>query len=751
MINVLMMAVLAVSVIGYPADHSFSRAVDVAALPSRDFVVATSARHDLPALAFRRAFEAPASVDGARLSVVGLGVFEVEINGRRVESSELKPGFTMSFARQEFVFEVAPLLVSGGNEIVITTADSYWRDEIAGVDDSHWIDGGGMAHERPNGFAVSLVTADGRALGDGDGWEFTDDGPLVNASIYDGEVYDARLEDLAAARWRPAERLPMTVAVEPARAEVHARTDLAFAGPADFTVAPGERRVIDFGQNCSAREEFRIRGEAGTVVTIRHAEILNGDGTGYFDNLRSAKATTTYILKGGGVETFTPRFTYYGYRYAEISVSAPVVFESIASVPLTSVAKGLETGSIETSNPDVNRIIACAEWSLRSNQLSVPTDCSQRNERLPWMGDACISVAASSWLWDTRDFYAKQFRDQRDAQLADGRFASISPGNPVWGEPWRSGMAIWSDAGILMPYQLWHHFGDLDLIREHYPSMKEYARWLEEADGPYLSDWSDWLAFQRTGFWKQDLPYGSDPDTATFLAFACRIEDFRAMAVFAGRLGYDDDARHYRELADRSLAELHELAFEECGRVKAKYSCQVTLALTLTKQLFPNESGRFAALNDLVTGIEAAGGRLLTGIVGTKHILFALSENGRADLAYKLLLNRSCPSWLYMVDNGATTLWEHWDGIMSDGTPNTPTMNSFNHSEFASVLDWMYRTMAGIRPNPGKGGFDDIELKPVPDPRIRWVKASYRTARGMIRVHSYYDDNGEWHFDYSLP
>ncbi|MBP5285025.1 MAG: family 78 glycoside hydrolase catalytic domain, partial [Kiritimatiellae bacterium] len=613
-------------------------------MPVREFAVATSVDPGHPALAFRRVFSAPDGVSSARLSVVGLGVFDLAVNGSRVESSELKPGFTMPFARQEFFFEISPLLRAGENEIVVTVADSYWRDGIAGVDDSLFEGRGeGEPRARPNGFSASLALSSGdgeiEAFSGGGGWEFTSDGPLVSAGIYDGETYDARREDLSLARWSPAAVVPLKVRIEPARAEVRARRALAFEGPSGLAVFPGERKVVDFGQNCAAREEFRVRGEAGTVVTIRHAEILNADGTCYFDNLRSAAATTTYVLKGGG-ETYAPRFTYYGYRYVEISVSAPVVFESIVSVPLTSVARELETGTITTSNPDVNRIIACAEWSLRSNELSVPTDCSQRDERLAWMGDSCISVAAACWLWDARDFYAKQFRDQRDAQLADGRFASISPGNPPWGEPWRSGMAIWSDAGMLMPFQLWSHFGDFEPVREHYESMKEYANWLELADGPYLSDWSDWLAFQRTGFWKRDLPYASDPDTAEFLAMACRVADFRAMAKFAELAGFSGDATHYRALAESSLQTLWERAFDGAGRLKMKYSCQTTLALSLTWRLYPGESVRIAALDDLAVQIEAAGGRLQTGIVGTKHILFALSENGRADLAYDLLLQR---------------------------------------------------------------------------------------------------------------
>ena len=708
------------------------------------FLVAERRNPKHPALCFRRTVACAAEIRRAELRIVGLGVFEARINGRRVSSEELKPGFTMPFARQRYAFDVTGLVRRGRNVVEIETAGSYWCDAL--------VDG---RFSRPVGVSceLELVGSDGaRTVIPSDGsWQVADCGPLVDAGIYEGENYDATRADIPESAWRPASVSNLTMRTVPARGAVVARGDLAFAAHVPFAVRPGERRTVDFGQNCAGREAFTVKGPRGAVVTIRHAEALNADGSCYFDNLRQAAATTRYVLGGEGEESYRPRFTYYGFRAVEISASAPVEFTALTLEPLTSVSRERETGSLRTSDPDVNRIIACAEWSLRSNQLSVPTDCAQRDERQPWIGDACVSVPATCWFWDARDFYAKSLRDQRDVQKPDGRYSAIAPGHVSWMHDSRFGTVAWADAGILIPYQVWRHFGDASELAGHYPSMCRYAGWLERSGGPVPSGWGDWLAFERTGCGLPEYPYASDPDTFAFLAAAYRVWDFRALAEIAAALGKVDDARRFGELRDRALADARKRLFAADGALDGRYASQTALSLSLALGLCPDDAARTRAVNDLVASVRNAGGRLMTGILGTSFILGALSENGRADVAYDLLLNRTCPSWLYMVDRGATTLWEHWDGILGDGRFNTPTMNSFNHAEFASVLDWMYRTMAGIRPNGASGGFANPELAPVPDRRIRRVEASYQSDRGLIRTESEFLPNEEWRYSWWLP
>lgn len=721
----------------------FASAFAVVAGAAQRFVVAPSECANR-AMVFRSSFTCPDGLRASSLEMVGLGVFEFAVNGREVESSALKPGYTMCDVRQRYVFDVAKLLRPGENQLTVEVADSYWRDVQAGNRD-----------RKPNGFSARLVVTTDRGeevvLSDDGDWEVTTDGPLVRASIYGGETYDARLQDFSHATWRKAAVTNLSVRVVSERGAVHVRSDLVRRAETPFAVRPGERKVVDFAQNCAGRESFAVRGSRGACVTVRHAEVLNPDGSCYFDNLRGAAATTHYTLRGGETERYRPRFTYYGFRYAEISVTEPVVFESFELEPLTSVAEALETGSITTSDADINRVISSAEWSLRSNQLSVPTDCAQRDERQSWIGDACLSVPATCWLWDARDFYAKSARDQRDAQRGDGCYSAIAPGNRGWMKPQWYGTVGWGDSGILIPYLVWRHFGDLSGLREHYASMCEYSGWLIRSGGPVASGFGDWLSFARTGFGDPAYPYASDPATFEFLAAAYRIRDFEALGEMAEALGKAEDAGRCRQEAEASSAALKGRFFDTRGRLKAEYASQTTLAVALAFGLCPDETSRKRTVEALVTAVKHAGGRLMTGIVGTAFIMNALSDNGQARVAYDLLLNRACPSWLYMTDRGATTLWEHWDGILSDGRFNTPSMNSFNHAEYASVLDWMYRTMAGIRPDPKKGGFGSIVLKPQPDRRIRTVEAKYRTARGEIAVRSHFAEDGSWTYDYGLP
>lgn len=698
------------------------------------------------AFVLRKSLDCGTNLSRAILRHTGLGVYEITVNGLRVGDVELKPGFTSPMVRESHVDDVTTLLKVGEKNVIeVEVSDSYWRDLIAGDPK--------RVGRRPNAVALSLRMEyqDGRVetVDSAPDWEVVSVHRLRGAGIYEGEEYAANVSQDRSG-WRPARIVHPDVRVIPAKGVVRMRKDLVMSAKVPFTVCPGEKRVVDFGQNAAGRESFTVKGAAGTRLEIRHAEVLNPDGTCYFGNLRRAKATTVYTLGGNGPESFRPLHTYYGFRYVEISASAPVEFSEFKFEPITSVRN--ETGRIVTSDPDVNRIISCAEWAIRSNQMSVPTDCCQRGERLGWMGDACVSVPAACWLWDTQEFYlGKVARDQRVLQHADGRYCSLSPGRSGETGNDKYGICGWSDAGVLIPYRVCAHFGDFKIASEHYPSMRKYGLWLEEKGGPFPGVWGDWLSFQRTGFGDMRYPYGSDSDTQRFLAAAFRVWDFSALVAFASALGEQEDAARFTAAREAARTELHKTYFGEDGRLLREYAAQTTYAMALVLDLCPGARSRAATLADLELNIIRCGRRLMTGVIGTQFLLEALSENGKVQLAYDLLLRRACPSWLYMVDHGATTTWERWDGIFSDGSFNDPKMNSFNHADFACVLDWMYRTMAGIRPGPVKGGFDDFELVPRPDRRIRMVEASYRIPKGMIRVKSEYTLDGKWTYRFTVP
>ena len=699
-----------------------------------------------PALAFEKTFACPPDVERAILRHVSLGVSETTLNGRRVGNVELKPGFTCERTREFHEDDVTSLLRLGTTNVLFAeVSDAYWRDLVSGDPK--------RVAKRPNGYAAELClerkNSERVVIRTGPDWRATTGGTLVSGGVYEGETRDMTRNT---PKWSPAKAFEAPVEVVPAHGEVRIRKDLI--RPANvrfpFTVRPGERKVVDFGQNAAARESFEVKGPRGCCLEIRHAEVLNADGSCYFDNLRRTKALTTYVLKGDGPESFRPLHTYYGFRYVEIATSEPVEFLSLSMEPISSVRN--ETSSIVTSDPLVNKIASCATWSLRSNQMGVPTDCCNRGERLGWMGDACVSVPAACWLWDARDFYLdKVTRDQRDLQHADGRFCALSPGRGGETGEDKYGIAAWSDAGVLIPYAVYRHFGFDARLGEHYPSMAAYGAWLERSNGPFAGYWGDWLAFQRTGFGEPRYPYGSDPNTHDFLCAAYRVRDFQALSEMAAALGKDEDAQRFADDGATALRALHGKFFAK-GHLRREYACQTAYALALAWGLCPDEAARRVTADDLELNIVRSGRRLMTGVLGTPVVLEALVENGRAKLAYDLLLDRVCPSWGYMVDHGATTLWERWDGVMSDGSfYGDPKMNSFNHADFACVLDWMYRTMAGILPNEKTGGFRSFVLAPCPDPRIRQVEAKYRTEKGLIQVKSAYAADGSWSYDYVIP
>lgn len=702
----------------------------------------TSAGH--PAFEVEKTFACPADMTRAVLRHTSLGVSETFVNGQRVGDVELKPGFTCAGVRQFHADDVTALLKPGAeNRLSAEVSDAYWRDLISG--DPLRIGG------RENGYAAEL-TVERRegapvVVRTGTDWRVSCDGPLVSGGIYEGETRDATRTE--SRTWREAKAIDPPVSVVPAVGDVRIRRDLVRHAAVPFTVRPGERRIVDFGQNGAAREAFTVKGARGARVEIRHAEVLRPDGTCYFDNLRRTAALTAYVLGGEGEETFRPRHTYYGFRYVEIRVSEPVVFTQFDYEPISSVRD--ETGHLETSDPDLNRVISCAEWSLRSNQLSVPTDCCNRGERLGWMGDALVSAPAACWLWDTREFYlGKVARDQRDMQVSDGRYSSLSPGRGGELDEDKYGIAAWSDAGVLIAHAVSRHFGVQKALSDHWPSMRLYGDWLIERGGPFPGYWGDWLSFQRMGYGEKRYPWGSDRDTHAFLAMAYRCRDFDALAEMATALGHAADAGRYGAAAAAARKALHEKCFTRTG-LRPEYACQTTYALALNWDLCPDEAVRRTTVEDLELNVIRSGRRLMTGVLGTPQILGALSENGKASLAYDLLLSRACPSWRYMVDRGATTLWERWDGVFTDGSFNDPAMNSFNHADFACVLDWMYRTMVGIRPDPAKGGFGHIMLCPRPDRRVRCVAASYRAPQGVILAESEFADDGTWTYDVTLP
>jgi alpha-L-rhamnosidase len=473
--------------------------------------------------------------------------------------------------------------------------------------------------------------------------------------------------------------------------------------------------VFDLGQNLSGWARLRVTGPRGSTVTMRFAEMLNPDGTIYTTNLRGAKCTDRYTLRGGTAETWEPRFTFHGFRYVEVTGYPGIPpKDAITGVVLNSDC-GV-TGRWSSSSPLLNRLYDNIVWGMRSNYLEVPTDCPQRDERMGWSGDAQVFVGTGAYCMDIAPFFTAWMRTFNDSQTADGGYPNISPRgggtSPAWG-----------DAGLICPWEMYRVYGDRRVLAEHYDGMKRWVEYLRSRSSGLLrpaEGFGDWLNVQD-----------DTPKDVIATAFFARSADL--LSRIAGVLGKKDDEARYRKLfADIGAAFTRAYVTDSSdptanGRIKG--NSQTAYLMALQFDVLP-ERMRRPAFDRLVDNIEAHGGRLTVGFVGVDLLLPTLSRFGRPDLAWRLLTNRDYPSWLYSVTQGATTIWERWDGWRHDKGFQDPGMNSFNHCAFGACGKWMFSDAAGIA--SAGDAFRRIVIKPTIGGGLGWVKAAYHSVRGDI-------------------
>jgi alpha-L-rhamnosidase len=553
-------------------------------------------------------------------------------------------------------------------------------------------------------------------------------GPLLEADLLMGETYDARQE---ISGWLDPEcdggeahpvyvvngetRLPECIEPYPG---VPVRTIAELPAQVVSEPQPGVY-VFDLAQNMVGVVQLQVVAEEGTEITIRHGEMLCEDGTVYTENLRFAKATDRYIAKGGGTETWTPRFTFHGFRYVQIEgLRAP----ETGLPPLNTVTGQVwmsnveETASFECSDPKVNRLFENIRWGFRGNYLEVPTDCPQRDERLGWTGDTQMFIRSASYLADIRPFFKKWLVDLHDAQHPDGGYPDIAPFMGTLNH----GLAAWSDAGIICPYVLWRQYNDLSLVRPWWQQMKAFMTSICKEGNRHNDEteptWGDWLNIDS-------------PTPNRLIGLAYRAYDARLMQEMAGALGETDDMAFFADEAERSRALFRDELFEE-GAVAVK--TQTAAALAIVMELVSGADLE-AAKQALVECVESNNGYLTTGFIGTGYLCPALTKAGRSDLAIQLLLNEDYPSWLYEVNNGATTIWERWNSWTKENGFGDVGMNSFNHYAFGSVCEWMFESLAGIKPDAP--GFQTLEIEPCLTDRFDFVKASYNSIQGPVSIH----------------
>ena len=744
---------------------------DGAVLPDIDYIELKPAPHDAmfigagpengahPAYV-RREVVNEKNVTNAVWRVTGLGVFTPIVNMKRVTSSPdeseiLMPGYThFKKRRHEITIDITDKwnCAAGATNILSAIVTSgWWCDGIAGKFGGTWPAFRGVLTLTHDDGTVTEIPTD-------ESWIVTTDTPVVKAGIWEGEFYDATKSVITdEAHWESAKvsdefKGEISPRIGP---PIVMRRDLIMCHrfedgkpvPFCLKIKPGETNIVDFGQNCAAVPDMQFSAEPGTRVTVRLGEMLNdgvaghhGDGpkgSVYLANMRGASATFEYVCKGGArpdgtMEHYHPLHTFYGYRYAAISADRPLLY-AIASVPVSSISKEMERGEIETGDERVNRLVKNAYWSMLSNYLSVPTDCPQRTERLGWTGDTQVFAKTACYFADVRGFFAKWMQDVRDTQHADGVVPYVVPIG-AFGD--NGPIAGWSDAAVIVPWTLWRQLGDADVVRQNWAVMERYmARIAKDGYMSKRGNWllCDWLSFEKLSV-DQSKRWSNGGYTEDHLSYqnflnACHLYgDALKMSELAAALSLEQ-GMDYADLARRTKERILATWFRPDGTLCALFDGMQTPALFALK-LGLGDREKIAGA--LVDAIHANGDRLATGFLGTPLVCEVLSEIGESRLAYTLLLQREFPSWLYSVDQGATTIWERWNGYTKEGGFGDVRMNSFNHYAYGAVVAWLFEHAAGIQPDAMHGGWRHFTLAPEPDERLGRISAKYKTDFGVI-------------------
>ncbi len=731
--------------------------------------------------AYRKAITLKNGLVSAKLYTTALGVYETYINGARVgrlhtdgsmEYHELKPGYTQPWKRVFYsTYDVTRMLEEGKENVISAVVTSGW-----------WT--GDAAANRGDRTAylckLILTYEDGRketVVTDGT-WRTAKASAIRMGDIFHGEIYDARadlsymkagFDDTAwnavtvytayqgeISAWsgsyitvredleRSAQSLSVYEGVTGASVGYYGRvkTVATYKDGDKISLKPEETLLVDFGQNFAGWEAFTVEGAAGTRITVAHGEMLNDnngaivrgndgpEGSIYNANYRSARSLTQYILKGDGVESYHPAFTYHGFRYVEITADNAVTVHRVSAQVVTSVEK--ESGFMETSDADVNQLISNIRWGMYSNYLSVPTDCPQRDERQGWAADTQVFAKTGCFFGFSKSFLMKFVEDMRDAQHDDGNYPTTAP-RTRFDEP---GTLGWADAGVIVPYYLYLMYGDASVITEHWKSMERFMAFLATTDGWGGSTLhGDWLAYES-----------NDEQLKRILGVSYYAWVARLMSEMATVIGKAAEAAKYLAVYEAEKAFYQQFVRNDGTLIRGEQSvCLYALHL----DLLPDKASVEAVTKQLTDNIARNGNRLQTGFLGTAILLPTLTAIGRSDLAYTLLLQHDNPSWLYSVDQGATTVWERWNSYTTESGFGDVGMNSFNHYAYGTVGGWLFEAIAGINADIASPGFKRVILAPQPDSRLA-AKASYDSAYGLITACSRFEQ-ALWIYSCSLP
>ena len=680
-------------------------------------------------------------------TVTSMGVYNLLVGGKKVGKQVLTPGWTSYLARvQTKTYDITGL----EGEIAIEVGQGWGVGTIGFEHNGHFYDD--MVRAAAT-FTATFADGTAETVHTDDSWDcYTH--PVLHTDIYNGEVWDGTHTPEYLGKAVLSEKSYPTV--PQVGEDIVCRERLK---PVNEIITPKGERVLDFGQNMTGWVELSLKGARGTVIAFDHAELLDKEGNFYTENYRSAKAYAKFVLSGEQ-ETLAPHFTFYGFRYIRLlECPAEVPAEAFTAVVVHSDLK--RTGDFHCGSPLLNQLYHNIIWGQKSNYLDVPTDCPQRDERLGWTGDAQVFCRTAAINFDVEKFFKKWLGDVAIEQWEDGRVEGVVPLTMAKGRTRTS--AAWGDVACICPWEIYLAYGNKELLREHFPMMKKWVDYIHSAgseeflwlDGKH---YGDWLAMDAG----DGIYMGATPTHmigTAFFAYSC------SLLIKAGKV-LGEDMTAYEELYNNVVAKFRECYIEDGRPVERGAALnnvypddkkppvinpdtQTARVLMLRFNLCTEED-RPKLAKQLADMVVANGTHLTTGFVGTPYLLHVLSENGYEKLAYDLLLQETFPSWLFSVKQGATTMWEHWDGIKEDGSFWSKNMNSYNHYAYGSVYDWIFGKAAGITVQEEGPAYERITLAPIPDERLGYLTASIETRRGKLLSHWEYRQ-GKLLFRFEIP
>lgn len=706
----------------------------------------------------RKEFQVSRKVKKARVYVTTKGLYELRLNGKKVGRDYLTPGWTSYNKRMLYqTYDVTGDIRAGGNAIGVTIGSGWYKGEL-GWRSRRNLYGGREALI----LELHLTYEDGtkeKVLSDGS-WQSSYRGPIVFSEIYHGEIYDSRKEiDFDTYGCKFSDWFGVRVMGAVTKEILHAqecppvREKLTLKPMRLFTASNGDL-LLDMGQEISGHVRFQVSGKAGDRVVLLHGEILDGNGNFYTENLKGAKQRIEYILNGEGKTVFQPHFTYQGFRYVKLEEypGTPKI-EDFEGIVLYSDLK--ETGSFQCDDRELQQLTQNILWGQRGNFVDIPTDCPQRCERLGWTGDIQIFANTAALNMETPLFLRKWLHDLKAEQFESGGVPWVVP--DIYDDTYAYDLAgyigqservaaAWGDASTICPWSLYLAYGDRRILEEQYDSMKAYVEFIRK-QGP---DEYTWEGGHQLGDWVAlDAPYGSfvGATDVEYIATAYYARSTEILYKAAEVLEKKTEAKEYRQLYEKIVETFQKRYMKTDGTLTVK--TQTALVLAVKFSLVPNETAK-KLVAELAAWLERTDYDLITGFVGTPYICQVLSQYGQRDSAYKLLFKKEYPSWMYQVTRGATTVWEHLDGLKPDGTLWNPRMNSFNHYAYGSVAEWIYTGIAGIKNLEKTPGYQKFRIQPELGGELKAVEFLYDSMHGRI-ISGWKKKRGEVEYHLMIP